>query len=111
MAVTQSRPAKPTAGTAIIEAIRQHGPLTPAELRRVLPPMASSTIKMSAARLSAVGVLTRTPCTVRSRDTIRYGLGRAEYQERKPVHFDTDDDAWQPVQWIHPIRARALGLR
>jgi hypothetical protein len=113
MAVTPPKSARPTAGSAILDAIRQHGPLTPGELRDLLAPIAPSTVKTSAMRLAMCGVLTRTPYTEPGgAATVQYDIGTVEYVARKPVHYDTDaaGDAWQPAPWVHPIRARALGL-
>ena len=103
---------KATTGTAILSAIREHGPMTPSELRQRLAHLPPSTVKMAASRLAQSGILTKTPVRRKFASTLLYGLGGVEYIERAPLHYDTDtsSEEWTPAPWVHPIRARALGL-
>lgn len=93
-----------TAGSAIIDALSQFGPLTATELRHRLPSFRDCTIKTAAMRMVRHGMLTRSTVLVGQRPTFQYAIGAVEYSERAPIERipEAADEPWAPGKWVHP---------
>jgi hypothetical protein len=101
-----------TTGTEILRVLAQYGSLTTDELRAVLPHLPPQTVRTTIVRMSGQRHVKRQIEVRGNREVTRWTIGPEPYVERAKVNRGRPEvkDTWTPQPWVHPIRARALGL-
>ena len=102
-----------TTGSEILRVLTQHGPLTTDELRNALPHLSPQTVRTTVVRLSSSRHVSRSISLRNGREVTRWTIGPEPYVERKKMSRmgrPEVKDTWTPQRWVHPIRARVLGL-
>lgn len=100
-----------TIGVAVMALVSEHGPLTLLEIRERLPQFGSIALRTTIGHMSRAQTLSRQgEVWERGRWLIKWGVGHVPYVDRPSRGRPADRDAWAPVPWVNPIRARALGL-
>ena len=101
-----------TTGTEIMRVLGQYGSLTTDELRVVLPHLPPQTVRTTIVRMSGQRHVKRKTTLRNGREVTTWELGPEPYVERAKINRGRPEvkDTWVPQPWVHPIRARALGL-
>ena len=102
-----------TTGSEILRVLTQHGSLTTDQLRDALPHLSPQTVRTTVVRLSGQRHVSRQTVLRNGREITKWSVGPEPYIERKKMSRTGRPevkDTWTPQRWVHPIRARALGL-
>ena len=102
-----------TTGSEILRVLTQHGSLTTDQLRDALPHLSPQTVRTTVVRLSSSRHVSRSMSLRNGREVTRWTIGPEPYVERKKMSRmgrPEVKDTWTPQRWVHPIRARVLGL-
>jgi hypothetical protein len=102
---------KRTVGESILAVLKEHGPQTTAQLRERLPHIPPHSIRTACGDLSGRRQLERSSVMIGARRITAWAVGAVAHKAwAKTTGRPEKDDAWRPSTWVHPIRARALGL-
>jgi hypothetical protein len=102
---------KRTVGDAILATIKEHGPQTTAQLRERLPQIPPHSIRTACGDLAGRQQLGRSSVMIGARRITAWTVDAVTNERRARTDGRPEkDEAWTAPAWVHPIRARALGL-
>lgn len=100
-----------TIGGAVVELLATHGPLTVSAIAERLPQYRKTVIKSVIMRMATEQTVMRSGGAAQEgRVVTRWTVGPVPLNGRQSRGRPAEADAYAPTPWVHPIRARALGL-
>ena len=100
-----------TIAGAVIALLATHGPLSVSAIAELLPQFRKTVIKTQMMRLATEQAVMRVGGTAQEgRIVTTWAVGPVPLNGRQSRGRTQVVDTWVPAKWVHPIRARALGL-